>query len=203
VRIEDALDQLANGAGVLTLATVSAAFQVPQGFVARALTLWTDLAGGGLSNTKITSWAYLNLLRYHIATHAEPIDCASSLGGTSDDDSNDIDNLLAGVASWPTVARITGLCFDLKVNRSALLTALQNLDSTLTGPYALRIMPSGGLPEGYPPTLHEVHCWTALGWIADVPELNFWPLPMDGRAEIVQGTLKLRKPIKQRARVRT
>lgn len=200
--IDEALELLTEQPNSITPATVARLFHVTSDYVSKALALWKSLSDtDSSSNTtdlppdaaaahaKATRLGYLNLLRYHIATHPEPIDCGSAFGGNSDDDANDIDNLLAGLTSWPTMARLTALCFDFKVDKNVLLGALGQLDPTLAGPFAIRIVPTGTVPADYPQALHEVHCWTVFTWGTGAPETDFWPAPKS--SEISGGTLNL------------
>jgi hypothetical protein len=187
--IEETLDTLVQG--TLTTAVAAAAFHVYEPYMKLALAQWNTLTDNNPQNSKATAWAYLNLLRYHIATHPECLTCDNTQGGKAQDDINDVDNLLAGLTSWPAIARVTGLCFDLKVDGGALLAALTTLDASLKGPFALRVLPRDALPQTYPAAAHEVHCWTVFNWISGTPEQNFWPLPKPSSSEIVAGTLNL------------
>jgi hypothetical protein len=190
--IEEALEALAaHTYPNLTVAVVGSVFHVSPSYLNRALTLWADLAKADPSASSSAGRAYLNLLRYHIANHHEDVACESpSHGGTPVDDCDDIDNLLAGLASWPNIARLTALCIEFEVGRNALMAASSGAGA---GPYALRIRVKDiPRPHGYPVTLPEVSCWTAFTWdAAGGAAYDFWPAPRPNRGELVAGTLCL------------
>lgn len=140
---------------------------------------------------------YLNLMRYLLANyHEHAEDCSDA--NSNDDQFYDINNRLAELAAWPTIAQLTGLSFDI-VCRVADLAVPQPPGRAP----AVRVWPERS-SERIPEADREVFYWTAYqpdrtqvdgGWPCEIAKCEgLDPLVVANPAqEIVRGTLNLPK----------
>jgi hypothetical protein len=140
---------------------------------------------------------YLNLMRYLVANyHEHAEDCSDAR--MKDDQFYDINNRLAELAAWPTIAQLTGLSFDIECRVADLVVQKP------PGPApAVRVWPARSA-ERIAESEREVFYWTAyqseangidFGWPRETPKCEGGKpiFAANPAQEIVRGTLNLPK----------